>query len=1338
MQAQTHLFEKILTQDGEANLSVRHIMQDDSGFLWLATFSGLYRYEGGDYIIKHEFNREGKINNDVTALIQDEQQNIWIGTNDGLSKYNPETEEIQTYFSYENDTFSISDDRIRSLDMDKDGRVWVGTKKGGLNLYLPEKDRFVRIKIDVSNGDAPLFIKSILATSDGRIWIGTWSQGLYCLSLSGASAKVVSHYYCGDSEIRLSHNSVYCLYEDTDGTIVAGTRNGLNTIDPLSGELKTYYTSYPFVSEKTTNTFRSILRDSNDKLWIGTWGGLLLCDSFEDLASGKFQLLQHNRDIIYSISHNQIMDVYQDRSGTTWIATENGLNRYDPYFNLFRPIYSDVINKLSEQTVTDYFPYDTSVLMLTLSDGILIANGNTYKPFYQNEMQEFLNEKFYTLFVDSKQNVWAGSRNGLLVNIDKRTNRVSSYMHSSENIPIYSIVELADNILAIGTHGEGLKYFNTRTRKFQPDRGLSADIQINNILVDKKKQIWVVTQLGIFNKGFHSEAFEYFLPDNADSILNPNIFIDIAESANGDIYVGGRNGLYVYNETTKSFQKKSFKNEQELWVTNLQFDSKDNLWMNLNFNQVAKWDPSTDLLKTFIVNNGTRSSSYNRRGFYIDNSDHVLLSGFDQIFEFDPASPIHNKYSPNPVFTKLRINNTDVHPGVLLNKQKILNKSISYTDEIKLNYLNTDFTIAFASSSYLNSSGNQFKYMLHGYDDEWHIGTEQSIAYSNLRVGRYTFEVFSANNDNIWSDDSARLDIRILPNPLLSGIAIILYILAFVVTFYFTQRAIVTRIRLRRELLIEKVKRDKEENFHQERLRFYTNISHELRTPLTLIMGPVKELINRDEKGTENAKLHQLILNNSQRLLSLVNQLLDFRKSLHHGMQLKVTKLNIIDVAESNIEAFAYMAKEKHINVQSKFPDQEINGWFDHEKLDIILFNILSNAFKYTPELGSVALEINTLESLEKGEATSVEIVVSNSGKGIPKHLKEKVFQRFYKIDEGKKLANVNTGIGIGLALVKNIVELHHGSILLESIPGKLTTFTITLPMKKENYSEDEVFDFTRDADRRTKEMIKAVEGQRVDSVFKKQDVKRRRLLIIEDNFELRDYLTAFLSADYKVYTATNGVEGLERCKEKHPELVVSDVMMAKMDGMEFCKILKSTPEISHIPVILMTALATVENKLEGYKVGADDYITKPFEPELLKMRVGNILDHLDQMKSEFKLNDKVTTKELTISRIDEEFLNKVIDLVDENLDNADFNIDNFCKNLGVSSSQLYRKIKGVAGVSPNEFIRTYRLIEAAQMITETNLSMSEISYKVGFNDPRYFSKCFKKQFGVVPTKYVQ
>jgi signal transduction histidine kinase/ligand-binding sensor domain-containing protein/DNA-binding response OmpR family regulator len=1331
--AQTYSFDKIPTQEGEANLSVRQVIQDNNGFLWLATFSGLFRYEGDDYIIQQTFGDQNEINTDVTSLLQDEFNNIWVGTNNGLSKYNPATGKLITYFYSKDNPASIGSNKIRSLGKDKTGRILIGTFDAGLFAYDVGNDNFTKVNLTGSDILAPVHIRSILTEENGKVWIGTFNDGLYCFKLNGAETDSVYNFRADNPENHLSHNNVYYIFRDSDGTVVACTRDGLNIYNRATNSFEKIISAEK-INANMANFYRTICRDKSGMLWIGTWGGLYVCKSFNDLENGNYELLTHGNSESKSISSGQVMNVFQDKSGTVWIGTEEGINRFDPYQNQFQALGGEIMNGLKEQTATDFSKWNDGILILTLSDGLLFKKDNIITKVFEKQLSSVANEKLYSLLVDSKKNIWAGSFNGHLVKIGANGQSVNIYKQRHENVPIYSIVEADNGLLLLATAGEGLKYFNPKTETFTVDNGLGGDMQTNEVFIDREKNIWLATQSGIFRKNTATNEINVYLPDNSERDLTPNIFIDIQENEKGEIIVGGRNGLYFFNSSSNTFVKKTFENMPELWVTNIRKDSKQNLWLNLNFNRMAKWDSETNELRIFYINNGIRTSAYNRRGFFMDENDELYVSGIDRIYRFKTSTQMVNKFSPPPVFTKLVINNSEIQAGMEMNKQVILDSNIQFQQHIKLNNRNKDFSLSFTSTSYLNSKENKYRYILSGYDKEWNIGNEKTAHYTNLNPGRYTFEVFSANNDGQWSENPSRLEIRIKPSPIFSVWAIIAYLLIAAVSAFQIRNTINARIQLRQELLIERVKREKEEKFHQERLRFYTNISHELRTPLTLIMGPIKQLIGGEKNSATITKLNHLILNNSQRLLSLVNQLLDFRKSVYEGMKLKATFSNIIETIESNIDAFDFMAKEKSITVRFTSESKVMEGWFDREKLDIILFNILSNAFKFNTENGFVEIGIKTDVAGNDISFKHIKLSVSNSGKGIPKHLQEKVFDRFYQVNNESVASN--PGTGIGLSLVKTLVELHHGIITLESEPDKITTFIIYLPYEKTAYSDVEIFDFKRDADRRTKELVDNLSKKTGQQLKLTEKTDLQKILIVEDNSELREFLSDYLSADYQVITAANGFEGLSICESENPDLVISDIMMESMDGLQFCETIKSTPEISHIPVILMTALASVENKMTGYKVGADDYITKPFEPELLKIRAGNILENLKNARNGFAQNVHVSAKELTISKIDEDFMQQIIDLLEKNLDNSGFDIDSFCRNIGVSPSQLYRKIKSITGLSPNEFIRTYRLKKAAVLIRESNLNISEIAYQVGFNDALYFSKCFKKQFGTTPSLY--
>ncbi len=1326
----SHSFNKIITQEGETNLSVRQIIQDKQGFLWLATFSGLYIYKGDDYLI--QFNKNNEIDSDITALAQDHVGNIWIGTNNGLARYNPLTEELYHYHHDEKDSLSISDQKIRCLAVDLKGKVWVGTREGGLNLYTPENDAFTSVRI-ANSEEVVGYIKSILVAKNGDIWLGTWQNGVYCLSSGDAMQKVGENYRSDNQGVGLSHNHVYCLYEDDNGNIIAGTRNGLNVIDPKEKTIKRFLTDSKVSQGRLINYIRSINKDKNNKIWIGTWGGLVLCDQFTDLETENIELIYHDSKYAQSISNNQIMDVFHDNSGSVWIGTENGLNTYDPYQNQFKPIKEGVVSDLQEQTATAFYPYEDGLLLMTLSHGIVFKNEKTSWHIPTDNQFANFNEKLYALLVDSENNVWAGTFNGLLIKMDCRDQTVTSYKHSDNDTPIYALAETSDGNILVGTNGEGMKLFDRNTNAFENCIGIPDQIEINDIKLDHENTTWVTTQFGVYRRKDEQTFFDHYLPESNKDYTTPNVFTSIEISREGELFFGGRNGFYQFDKSLNRFMSLDFGQSEPLWVTNIQTDSKDNIWLNLNFNRIAKVDTSLKEIQFFNVNNGIRSSQYNRRGFYIDKHDELYFSGFDHIYRFTTSDPMVNNYSPAPVFSSLTVNNTVVNVGTKINNQIILDQTINDQKEIILNHSNKDFTIAFTSTSYLNKDKNKYKYILRGYDKDWRVGTQRKVNYTNLPTGKYTFEVYGANNDGYWSKNAAILSIRVKPSPLLSTWAIVLYVVLIGLLIYQIRSVIMTRLRLKNDLLIERVKREKEEKFHQERLKFYTNISHELRTPLTLIMGPIRQLIDYKMKEDERSRLQQLILNNTSRLLNLVNQILDFRKSLYDGMKLKVTHSDIVSIIKASLEAFEYMSKEKSISTEFLHEKEMIKGWFDQEKLDVILFNLLSNAYKYTPKSGEVTVELKVLASGTTATVQEVEIRITNTGKGVEQHLYEKVFDRFYQVDDEFK----STGTGIGLALVKNLVELHHGTVKIDSQLGKSTSFTVCLPLTKQLFKEEEIFDLQGDSNKQMRQVINYSDSSPKNEKSTVNSDKQK-IVVVEDNYELREFLYGFLSEDYLVFTANDGVEGLKVCEEQNPHLIISDIMMEKMDGLELCKKIKSNSEISHIPVILMTALASNDNKMDGYKTGAEDYITKPFEPQLLKVRIQNLLRKLEHVKSDFKHNFSITPKELTISKLDEELLNKVHELVEENLDNSDYNNEILCQDLGVSYSYLYRKVKSITGTSPSDFVQTFRLKKAALMLIETDDNISEVAFKVGYNDALYFSKCFKKHFGESPSVFLK
>ncbi|MFK7810966.1 MAG: ATP-binding protein, partial [Maribacter sp.] len=658
-----------------------------------------------------------------------------------------------------------------------------------------------------------------------------------------------------------------------------------------------------------------------------------------------------------------------------------------------------------------------------------------------------------------------------------------------------------------------------------------------------------------------------------------------------------------------------------------------------------------------------------------------------------------------------------------------LEKDINEQRSLILKNVNKNFAFTFSSPSFINERFNNYSYILEGFDESWNTvdAKQRTVQYTNLFFGDYTFKVKAMNSHGVWSEPSI-YKVTILAPFWLTYKGLILILLLLTLLAFLARRQIKIRLKLKQQLLLEKVKRERDEKLNNEKLRFFTNISHELRTPLTLILGPVKQLIeeaaetgNQVQQGKFN-----LINRNANRLLKLVNQVLDFRKAQSGELTLKVSKTEIITYAQSTFDSFQRLADDKNIQFNYNSEDTLLEGYIDRDKYDKILYNLLSNALKFTPNHGHVDLFISTQS---QDEVTYVIIEVSDDGIGIPKSSQEKIYTRFYQAKNSKEN---NTGSGIGLSLVKALVELHKGTINVQSETDKGSVFTIRIPIDKEVYIESEVFEYEKQLFEKESPQLttakKIIQG----------DQLTENILIVEDNSELRNYLVDYLSDYYRVYEAENGERALQICEKIKPAICVVDVMMPVMDGFQFCDALKNDVAISHIPVLLLTALSESEDKIKGYSFGADGYLIKPFEPSLLKTRIENIIKSRKALKKMFSNEVESGINLLTHSPIDQELLSKINLLIEENIGNAELNSNFLCSELGMSSSKLYRKIKELTDLAPNEFIRTLRLKKSAQLLKTKKYNVSEVTDYIGFNDPLYFSRCFKKQFGYPPSQLIK
>jgi signal transduction histidine kinase/DNA-binding response OmpR family regulator len=679
------------------------------------------------------------------------------------------------------------------------------------------------------------------------------------------------------------------------------------------------------------------------------------------------------------------------------------------------------------------------------------------------------------------------------------------------------------------------------------------------------------------------------------------------------------------------------------------------------------------------------------------------------------------------------VDNELVLPGLQLNGQVPLKKDLNYSRSATLTYGNRNFSIQFSTASFTNQRLNKYEYMLEGFDQEWIETNSNSrlVQYTNLPWGTYNFQIKASNSDGKWSEVSS-YSIKILPPFWASseGIVLILFVLGLIV--FFTRRQIKVRIKLRHELLTEKVKRERDEKLNNDKLRFFTNISHELRTPLSLIQGPVKQILEHETSNDFVKNKANLINHSTNRLLRLVNQILDFRRAETGEINLKVVKIDILPYTNNVFYSFMELAQSKNINFNFNSEDERIECWIDIDKYSKILYNLLSNALKFTNSHGHVDLYVGVKEQ----DSKTLIVEVSDNGIGIPLESQEKVFSRFYQASNSKENT---TGTGIGLALVKSLVDIHRGKVSVKSSTTSGSIFTVEFPISKDAFESHEIStELVEKEEVVSLGFTKSLYPQGVYTPQNSNTDVKSTILVIDDSTDLRNYVIDFLSPFYQVYGAENGKEGLELCHKIKPVLCVVDVMMPVMDGFEFVNALKSDEKISHTAIVLLTALSENENRIKGYKIGKDGYVVKPFDPYLLKSRIDNIIKIRIELKQRFSEETESDVTSLAHSQIDIDMISKIKEIIEEHISNSELTSTFLCSEIGLSSSKLYRKITDLTGMSPNEFIRTIRLKKSASLLKTKNYNVSEVANAVGFNDPLYFSRRFKEQFGYAPSKLIK
>ncbi|WP_281310169.1 hybrid sensor histidine kinase/response regulator [Flavobacterium flavigenum] len=1313
--------------NGLSHNSVRHIVQDKKGFLWFGTFFGLNRFDGyqfKNYLSSSPGNNR-LYNDDITALRLDESSNhLWIGTRKGLTLFKMDTHAFVTFLPKKNDPNSIPEGEIRSVYVDKFKRVWVGTKNQGLYMFFLKENRFEKIPIKGFD-----YVKEIFEDKKGNIWVGSYDKGSVAkITLDSKGAIIrMNNYTLSVPHSNEKNPYINFIYEDAKADIFVGTRRGLYKLNKKNDEFVNLYIENKEIRGSLGPYFLSVAKAPDGKYWVGTLGGLLVCKQLEDIQKGDYKWYYSILSDDTSIVDNLVSALYFDRSGVLWIGTEDGLDKFDPYENQF------TLNKDISRYIGNQAPrirgfsktYDGKVIVATSHNGLFISSAKGFVPLYNKSID------ISSIYSEDGKTFYCGLWDGRLMVYNYTVNASQEVNLGFDTSPIFAFGKIGTESLMIGSFGEGAVILNTKTLQVQTSKGkLLPGYQINSIEKDSQNNVWFATETGVVKYNPVSNKLETYksLSKRENSMTNEDNVSDIMIDKKGKIWASTRFGLCIYDAKKNTFTTiKNFKETSGIWITDMLSDANGNLWLNINNNSIAWVKSDLKDINIYHVNSGNRLDVFSSSGFFNFNNSTIFLGGKNGIITFSTKNMKRNNWSPEPVISEFKIQNEEILPEMEINGDIPLSQDLNYAKKVELSYKNRNFSLQFSTPSFANEKLNKFQYMLEGFDKQWITANSNSrtVQYTNLYPGKYIFKIKSSNSDGHWSKEVS-YEIRILPPFWLTPISFLLIFIALFFIFYFIRKEIKNRIRLKQELLTEKVNREHDIKLNNEKLRFFTNISHELRTPLTLILGPAKQLLDENTNASDYEKSrYNLIYQNASRLLNLVNQVLDFRKAQSGELKLKVTKTDILSYSKNIFDSFKEMAFNKKIKLNFIAEAEAIEGWIDNDKYDKILYNLLSNALKFTNKYGNVDLFIRLKNNTD--EILVIEVI--DDGIGIPPKSQEKIFKRFYQASNSKAH---NTGSGIGLSLVKSLVAIHKGSISVESALGKGSAFRVEIPIDRVSYETKEVFEYALKNDNLSMLIPEKAAKKTIQNTELKQ-----KILVIEDNTELRKYLVDFLSDYYKVYDAENGEEGLKICRQIKPILCVADVMMPVMDGLEFCKELKNDEFISHIPVVLLTALGENVDKVKGYEIGADGYLVKPFEPTLLKSVIENVIKSRLDLKAKFSGEVESKVSLLTHSPIDEEFMEKITALINDNLSELDLSTEFLCDKLGVSSSKLYRKIKELTDLAPNEFIRTIRLKKSAELLKTKKYNVSEVTNMIGFNDPLYFSRCFKKQFGFPPSKLI-
>ena len=1370
-------FNNLSVKNGLSNNKVVAIIQDKSGFIWLCTEDGLNRFDGYDFKIYRNNPEDSNSisDNNIWSLFEDEDGYIWAGTKSGeLNLYDFRNDSFK---SWKVETLGAKENGITTIYKASDGMVWAGTYQSGLYRFNPATNELKNWNYNPNdpNSLSNNFVTSIIEDDEGYLWISTYN-GLNKFNLKSKDDTFLKFYSDPENENSLSNNLIWEVSKsDFEPDILwIGTANGLV-------KYHTNKNTFSRINLPTENTLQfgnsvsSIIEEKINNetiLWLGTYSGLVRMN----LSSGKSIRFMKSESDPFSLVSNQINQVIKDKSGVIWMATENGLSYISPKAIKFNNLFDEksgleALEMLKNSNVNCISQYPDKTLFFGTTNGLYsLISSPTNRKVQKYKSTEGLN--VWSIAVGSSDDLWLGTYGQGLKQLNLKNGSMKDWMIESPTFKTSAFnyiksLYLEENILWMGFWGGGLARFNTNNGEYKIWISRTDDpnsISYNDVWAitrDRKGRLWIATNGGGLNLFDDSDGgkFHRLNEDTENSIkLSSNSIYSLRESRRGKLsdnkeqtvlWVGTSSGLnkLIIKSTSEINKLDASNTELTVYTTengladnsikSILEDENGNLWLGTNAG-ISFFDIEKVSFKNYSNADGLKGNDFNLESALYSSDGLMYYGSSEGLNVFNPKQITQSDFIPPVVITEFQVFNLPVKIG----KDSPLKENILEAKEIILPFSQNVFSFQFSALDFNSPQSIQYAYMMEGFDDEWiNAGKRRFITYTNLNSGTYTFKVKATNSDGVWSENYKSISVVINSPWWRTPWAYVSYVALILLGLYAARRIEMNRAGLRNELKMREFEAKKRTELEIIKSRFFANLSHEFRTPLTLIRGPVEELISGNA-GDNQAEYYELIKRNSEKLQELIDQLLELTQLENAAIPLTARKENLIKLLKGLLYSFDSLSKQKEIKLSFSAKEDDIVSWVDRDKLEKIMNNLLSNAFKFTPAKGEIALGVEKLADEGKDFAL---VKISDTGIGIPKDKLVKIFDRFYQVDDSslKKYG----GSGIGLSLVKELVDLHKWEINVESQVGKGTEFYLKIPLWDSYLDEnqkiiDTITEKLSIEDSASEKSI-AVLTDSFEKEIEQEIIENKKLLgdkpsilIVEDSEDVRTYLIGLLKNDYRLHEAENGEVGVKRSAEIMPDLIISDVMMPSMDGFEFCKKIKTDWQTSHIPVILLTAKASAESKIEGLETGADDYLTKPFSSKELFVRIKNLLEQRKSLREKFSKEIKIDTSTIAVTSLDNEFLKKAIDVTEQNLSNAEFNSETFAKEMFLSRSQLHRKLLAVTGQAPGEFIRTYRLKKAASLILENRLSVTQIAFEVGFSSPSHFSKAFKQQFNCLPKEF--